>query len=176
MLKKTITYTNLDGEKITEDFYFHLTKADLAKMELSEDNIQGRLMRMIEAKDGAAIIKEFERIIRMAYGQRSEDGKRFIRNQELADQFFSSEAYSELFMELMTDAKAGAEFIRALVPQGMIEHFDTKLAEQAMTPMAPVEDNRPAWEKENRDPTKAELMAMSPEEMRRAFVARLGKN
>lgn len=119
MLKKTITYPDLDGNEITEDFYFHLTEADLARMELN--NTQGGGMeavmkRLIAAKDGKTIMEIFEKIILDSYGVRSEDGKRFIRTPELSKEFSQTEAYSKLFMELVTDAQKGAAFFNGVVP------------------------------------------------------------
>lgn len=117
MLKKTITFTDYNGNERKEDFYFNLTKAEILEMEMS---ISGGLAEMIEnvvkAQDTPAIIKIFKDLILKAYGVKSPDGRQFIKSQELRDAFASTEAYSNLFMELATDAKAAADFVNGIVP------------------------------------------------------------
>lgn len=122
MLKKTITYTNFNDEEVSEDFFFHLSKAELVELEMSQKGgLSAALERIIAAEDNQSIIAEFKNIILSAYGKRSDDGKRFIKNQELRDEFTSSEAYSELFMELVTNTDAASEFINGVIPQDMVE-------------------------------------------------------
>ena len=117
MLKKTIAYTDYNGVERKEDFYFNLTKAELTEMEMS---INGGLAEMINkivaAQDAPAIIKVFKDLVLRAYGEKSLDGKRFIKSEELATGFAQTEAYSILFMELATDADAAAKFINGIVP------------------------------------------------------------
>lgn len=163
MLKKDITYDNLDGEKVTETFYFHLNKADLAKMELEAGGMEAKLKKIIDSKNGKSIIEAFEDIIRRSYGQRSEDGKNFIRTPEITEKFMSSEAYSALFMELLTDATKGAEFVRALVPQDLVKQLPKEIT-LADLPTEP-QDTRPMWMREGRPPTVQELTSMSNEEL-----------
>jgi hypothetical protein len=120
LLKKTIEYEDFNGEQVREDHYFHLTKADLIEMEMShKGGLHDYLQRIIKSEDGKAIIQEFKSLILIAYGKRSEDGRRFIKTQEMRDDFISSEAYSTLFLELCTNAEAAAEFINGIVPTGM---------------------------------------------------------
>lgn len=122
MLKKTISYTDFNGDDVSEDFYFHLSKAELVELELSyKGGLEAAIKRIVEAEDGKAIIAEFKKIILGSYGQRSEDGRRFIKNQTLRDEFESTEAYSTLFMELVTDAEKAAEFVRGIIPKDLSE-------------------------------------------------------
>lgn len=122
MLKKTITYEDFNGETVSEDFFFHLSKAELVEMELSyEGGLSEALKRIVAAEDTKAIISEFKKIVLGSYGKRSDDGRRFIKNQELRDEFESTEAYSTLFMELVTDTSAAIEFINGIVPSGLAE-------------------------------------------------------
>lgn len=118
MLRKPITYIDYDGNQRTEDFYFNLTKAEVAEMELS---IDGGLVKMIEkiaaAQDGKRIIEVFKDFILRSYGEKSADGRRFIKSQELRDAFSQTEAYSQLFMELATNADAASAFINGVVPK-----------------------------------------------------------
>lgn len=117
MLKKVITYTDYDGNQRIETFYFNLNKAEVTEMEMSTE---GGLVKMIEKivaeMDGKRIIELFKEIILKAYGEKSPDGKRFVKSKELSDGFSQTEAYSELFMELATDSNAAATFINAIVP------------------------------------------------------------
>lgn len=118
MLKKTITYTDFNGVERTEDFYFNLTKAEIAEMELE---VPGGMTTMIEritkTQDTPSLIKVFKDLILRSYGKKSDDGRRFIKNAELVDEFKDSEAYSELFMELATDADAAAAFVNGITPK-----------------------------------------------------------
>jgi hypothetical protein len=118
MLKKTISYKDFDGNMRVEDFYFNLTKAELVEMELGHEGgtFSDHLIRMVNSTDGKVIIETFKGILEKAYGVRSEDGKRFIKSPELWQAFLETAAYSELFIELVTDADKSAEFIKAIVP------------------------------------------------------------
>jgi hypothetical protein len=129
VLKKTITYTDFNGDETSEDHFFHLSKAELVELELShKGGLSSALERIVAAEDGKSIIAEFKNIILGAYGKRSDDGRRFIKNQEIRDEFESSEAYSTLFMELVTDASVAAEFINGIIPSDMAQEV-AKLAE-----------------------------------------------
>ena len=117
MLRKTITYSDYNGNERTEAFYFNLTKAEVTEMEMST---AGGLAEMIEkiiaAQDAPSIIKIFKDLVLKAYGEKSPDGKRFIKSDELSTAFSQTEAYSELFMELATDADSAAKFVNGIVP------------------------------------------------------------
>ena len=122
MLKKTIEYEDFNGEKVSEDFFFHLSKAELVELELShQGGLSESLQKIIADEDGKSIIAEFKNIILSAYGKRSEDGKRFVKNATVREEFESSEAYSALFMELVTNADAAVEFINGIIPTNLGE-------------------------------------------------------
>ena len=117
MYKKTIKYTDYNGNDREEDFWFNISKAELATMELSIDGgMENYLKEIIAKKNGAEIMRVFTDIIRKSYGVKSLDGKRFQKSPELSDEFMQTEAYSELFMELVTDAKAASEFVNGIMP------------------------------------------------------------
>lgn len=117
MLKKTITYTDYNGVERTEDFYFNLTKAEVMEMEMSTTGgLAEMINRIVAAQDAPAIIKIFKELVLKAYGVKSPDGKRFIKSEQLRDEFEQTEAYSQLFMELATDADAAAKFVNGIVP------------------------------------------------------------
>lgn len=118
MLKKTITYTDYNGTERVEDFYFNLSKAELTEMELS---VSGGLTEMINqiiaAKDTPTIIQVFKDLILKAYGEKTADGKRFVKSEEISKAFSQTEAYSNLFMELATDDEAAASFVNGILPK-----------------------------------------------------------
>lgn len=122
MIKKTLTYPALDGSLVTEDFYFHLTKADVLELELSEKGgWEASMRKLIESEDTKTIMQVFKDIVKLAYGKRSEDGKAFIKSPELSLSFAQSDAFSELLWWMFTDASAAADFFAALRPAGMNE-------------------------------------------------------
>ena len=107
MLKKVITYTDYNGNERTESFYFNLTKAELTEMELTtEGGLAEMIQNIIDAQDTPAIIKIFKDLVLKSYGEKSADGRRFIKSDELKEGFAQTEAYSNLFMELATDSDA----------------------------------------------------------------------
>lgn len=117
MIKKTITYTDYNGTERTENFYFNLSRAEAVEMEIgTTGGLAERIQRIIDAKDNAEIIKIFKELVLKSYGVKSEDGKRFIKSEELSTAFSQTEAYSQLFMELATNADAAAEFVNGIVP------------------------------------------------------------
>lgn len=124
MLKKEITYVDYNDTERTESFYFNLSKAELAEMQLSANGgLETYINNIIEAKDGASMVQIFKDLILKAYGEKSPDGKRFIKSQEVSDGFAQTEAYSQLFMELITDDKAAAEFINGIMPKDLQEEM-----------------------------------------------------
>ena len=141
MLKKTITYTDFNGNEATEDFYFHLSKADLIELEVERrGGMAAWLQSIVDSEDGKAIIAEFKKLILMSYGKKSEDGKRFIKTEALRDDFMSSEAYSTLFMDLCTNPNAAAEFVNGIVPPGLEQ--DLAQMRSAQSPTAEGDETR----------------------------------
>ena len=118
MLKKTITYTDYNGSERTEDFYFNLTKAEIMEMELTTvGGLSAMIEKIVAAKDGPTIIKTFKDLVLKAYGEKSADGRRFIKSPEIAEAFSQTEAYSQIFMELATDDEAAAKFVNGIIPE-----------------------------------------------------------
>lgn len=116
MIKKTITYTDYDGNKRTEDLFFNLSKAELIEMELSESGgMEKMLKRIIAEQDTRKIMEIVKSIILKSYGKKSDDGRRFIKSEELSQEFLQTEAYSELLLELMSNEEAASAFMNGLV-------------------------------------------------------------
>lgn len=120
MLKKTVTYVDYNGVERTEDFYFNLTKAEVAEMEMS---VQGGFSKMLEeiiaSKDNVQIVNLFKQMVLKSYGEKSPDGRRFIKSDEIAQAFAQTEAYSEIFMELALDEKKAADFVNGILPANL---------------------------------------------------------
>ena len=128
MLKKTITYHDYNGVEYTQDFYFNLSKAEIMEMEMgTTGGLAEMIQKIVAAQDAPSIIKVFKDLILKSYGEKSADGKRFIKSDEISTAFSQTEAYSELFMELATNAEAAAAFVNGIVP--------AEMAKEAATPV-----------------------------------------
>ena len=120
MIKKTVTYTDYNGEQRTETFYFHYTEAEILDMEMSEEgSFADRIQRIIDAKDKTALMKLIKKFVIDAYGVKSEDGKRFMKNDELKTAFLECPAYSDIFMEMVTNDEIAADFVNGVIPSTM---------------------------------------------------------
>ena len=127
MIKETITYTDYNGVERKEDFYFNLTKAEIMEMEMStQGGLAEMNQRIVAAQDQPAIIKIFKDLIIKAYGVKSPDGKRFIKNEDVVNDFVQTEAYSQMFMKLATDADAAAKFVNGIVPADMAKQMSAQ--------------------------------------------------
>lgn len=134
MLKRAITYHNFDGEKVTKDYYFNIGKAELIEMELSEaDGLKAAIQKIIKAGDMKSLVNEFKKIILASYGQKSEDGERFIKSPELSLQFSQTAAFDSLFMDLATNETAAAIFIKGILPADMVAQLDVAATQDKPT-------------------------------------------
>ena len=134
MIKKTLTYTDYNGVERTEDYYFNLTEAELVEMELSIDGgMQKKIEKIMNSKDMRQIIEVFKDLILRSYGEKSDDGKRFIKNKEITEAFTQTEAYSMLFMKLATDEKEASDFVNGILPakfREAVEHAEIQPVKQ----------------------------------------------
>lgn len=118
MVKETITYTDYNGVERKEEYLFNLNKAELMELEMTtEGGLSAMIQSIIDANNIPEIVKIFKKLLLMAYGKKSPDGRRFIKSEELSKEFAQTEAYSELFMELATNAEKAAEFINKMIPE-----------------------------------------------------------
>ena len=122
MIKKTVKYTDYNDVERTESFYFNLSKAELTEMEHEhKGGLAEMIKRIVDEEDNVKIMKLFKDIVLRSYGKKSEDGKRFIKDDALRAEFAQTEAYSEIFMELAQDAGAATDFINGVVPKNLRE-------------------------------------------------------
>lgn len=140
MLKKTITYTDFNDVERKEDFYFNLSKTELTEMETSVDSGMAEMLKkIVDSGNGKEMFSVFKKIILASVGVKSEDGKRFFKNEEIANDFVSSPAFDVLFMSLATDADLAAEFIKGIIPQDLNDKFDEASKKAPLTAVEPVE-------------------------------------
>ena len=129
MLIKTIPYIDYNGNSRTEDFYFNLSETEITEMELSmEGGFTDYIQRIVRAKDAPSLIKNFKEIVLKAYGEKSQDGRRFVKSPELSEAFSQTEAFNKLFMELVMDDGAAADFINGIIPDSLREKAKEKQA------------------------------------------------
>ena len=141
MYKKTITYTDYNGQTQVEDAYFHLSEPELVDMELADDiGLRGRIEKVVASNDNREIMRLFKEIILMSYGLKSEDGKRFVKSDAALEAFKSSAAYSTLFMELASDADAAAAFVNGLLPAGLVEKVAQTSQENQLESAKPISE------------------------------------
>lgn len=117
MYTKTITYTDFDGNERTEKFYFNLTQEELMELDLSTDGgFEQYIQRIISAQNNKELYKQFKSIILMAYGEKSLDGRRFIKNEQLREEFKQTQAFSDMIIEFATEPDKASAFINQIVP------------------------------------------------------------
>lgn len=124
MYKMTIDYEDFDGNQRTEDCYFNLTKSKLLEMEMSkEGGLEKYITKIINTQDSPKIMEMFKEIIRESYGEKSDDGRRFIQSEEIFEKFSQTLAYDELFVKLATNADEAAKFINGIIPKDLAEQL-----------------------------------------------------
>lgn len=117
MLTKKITYTDFDGNERTEQFYFNLTRTEITELELTyPGGYSNFITKMIDAHDQPSLMKMFKDLIMRSYGEKSEDGRRLVKSEELSRAFGETNAYDELFMELCTDSDSAVRFVTGVMP------------------------------------------------------------
>jgi hypothetical protein len=129
MLKKTIKYTDYNGNEQSEDFYFNLNRAELTELEFSaKGGLDSMIKRISNEKDNQKLVELFKKIILMSYGKKSDDGRRFIKSEELRQDFEQTEAFVELFMELSSNADSALKFVNGIIPKEIEDHKEAAVA------------------------------------------------
>jgi len=122
MLKKTITYENYNGDTVTDDFYFNLTKVECMELEYSfgaNNTLSNTITTLVESKDIGALIAAIKKILLMSYGVKTPDGNRFIKNDSVREEFEQSPAFEKIYWDLVTNQDEAASFISGIVPQNV---------------------------------------------------------
>lgn len=160
MLKKTITYEDLEGNKVTDDFYFHLSINDLLSWgEAGGETFLFQLEMAGKTDHAPTILAIFRKILEKSVGIRSEDGRSFNNKDQAAkDRFLNSDAYSTLVLDMIQNADSAAEFVNAVIPKNVQQ----RLKEIAAAEQLPAEASPP---KKLEDYTLNELTAMPVAQM-----------
>jgi hypothetical protein len=181
MLKKTITYTDLNDIEHAQELYFHLSKLELIAFSSSLERWRKQMMEVTKTMDFGAAVQVYREIVKSAIGLRSEDGSRFISTPEVKDDLMKSPAVDEMIYLFVMKPQEGFEFFENLMPKDVQERFrtaaqsDPDLAALLDTAAPELEqDNRPAWEKEGRMPTTAEFKRLDPEERKAVYAKTFG--
>ena len=125
MFKKKVTYTDYNGQERTEDFYFNLSRSELIMLEsTTPGGYAAMLQRIIDSKDQRQLMNEFTNLIKMSYGVKSEDGKHFIKNDEVVNDFLNSAAFDQMFLEFFTDENAASDFANGVLPSSVNNDTD----------------------------------------------------
>lgn len=141
MISKNISYTDFNGVERTEKFYFHLSEAELTELNVSyPGGLSSYINRISETDDQAEIVAIFKKIVSMSYGIKSDDGRRFQKSEEITRDFLETNAYSELFMELASNADAAIEFINGLVPADLAERSKKMMEKQSQEALPSVSE------------------------------------
>jgi len=147
MLKKTITYEDFNGVEQTEDFYFNLSKTELTELELSVDGGMATWLKTIVATENASeMLNVMKKMILSSVGVKSTDGRHFVKNEEVRQNFVSSPAFDILFMEVATDADKAAQFVKGIIPGEFSQSIDAeiKAAEVSNKTIALAEEYAPS--------------------------------
>lgn len=151
MLKKTIKYTDYDGNTREEDFYFYLSKAELMEMQLEvKGGLTEYIKKIVAEQDVPKIVKYFKELILKSYGEKSADGKHFVKNDEIREAFTQTEAFSNLYVELATDASKGAAFINSIIPADLAKEVEKEVAKDPQLAQLKVENNSKEQIEENK--------------------------
>lgn len=127
MIKETVKYTNFNNEEVESDIYFNMSKMEI--LDLGVDNFAERLNRIAKERDARNVLEEVKYIVHAAYGEKSEDGKRFVKSEEILSKFKSSPAYDEFLFTLLTDVDKASAFINALFPEEVLDKMKARVEE-----------------------------------------------
>jgi hypothetical protein len=142
MLKREIAYEDFNGNPATDVFYFNISKPELIELEVEYDQgFSAMIQSVIDAEDNKTLIKRFKEIVLMAYGQKSPDGKRFVKSDQIREEFSQTAAYSALFMELATNDNAAVIFLKGVLPRDMVSEMDKVKSPTPPTPITQTPNN-----------------------------------
>lgn len=143
MLKKTIEFVDYDGNKRKEDHYFYLNKAEVIKWltTTGDYTLDKVLDRLSTERNGQKIMAIFEELIHLSYGRKSLDGRRFEKSEEIWEDFHQTEAFSNLFIELVTDARKAADFVNQIIPSSLSDEVEKLMKESPHLLPESVRDN-----------------------------------
>ena len=146
VLKKTIRYTDFDGTSREEDLYFNLSEAELLEMAIHHDRgvegVAAYFKELGESKDPKLIIPAVKNMLLLAYGERSEDGRHFRKSPEITDDFVSSAAYQEMFMQMMSDRDTIMGFFKGALPAKYLQALNELEREHSVEELVAMDDEQ----------------------------------
>lgn len=131
MIKKTVQYEDLNGNKLTDDFYFNISKSELIDMQIKDESFQSKIQRIIDTKDDRKLQKLISELIDKSFGKRSPDGIEFLKDDDILRHFKATNAYDVLRVELATDADKLTEFVKGIMPVDLMEKAEEQARAQA---------------------------------------------
>lgn len=145
MLKRSIKYEDFNGNEVTEDFYFNISKPELIDLEVEHaEGFKEMIEKIIATNDRKGLIEQFKKIVLLAYGEKSDDGKRFVKNEWIREGFSQTPAYETLFMELATNDEAAVEFLTGVLPRDLRGEMDKIKSAPPTGPVPPTPPTTPA--------------------------------
>lgn len=136
MYKKSITYTDYNGNERTEGFYFNMSQSEAVKLNAKyPGGITEAMTEAVQSQDGQKIIDFFEELVAVSYGKKTPDGRRFIKSQEVLDEFRQCPAYDIFFMELVTNSEEASNFFNGIIPQIPVDNMAANATEPNTAPV-----------------------------------------
>jgi hypothetical protein len=137
MLKRTIKFIDFNDEEAEETHYFNLTETEMTELSVSGGSYQETIQRIIDTRDRESLYAHFKSIILKAYGIKSDDGRKFTKNEEIRIDFEQTAAFDALMVELMSNDTAAATFLRDVLPAKVRGGFDDGVAESQASNSGP---------------------------------------
>lgn len=129
MLKREITFKDFNDVQHTETFYFNISQPELIEMEVEQEGgLSAWIQEIIKTENAKELVAHFKKLVLLSYGIKSEDGRRFVKSDQLREEFSQTNAYSTLFMELATNDESAAAFIKGIMPADLEKQVDDALA------------------------------------------------
>lgn len=121
----TVKYEDFDGKTIKKNLLFHMSTKDWVKADAEKKAVGGyeqylskQLGEPGSNVEPAVVLETLEDIIRRSYGERSEDGEKFVKDPERTDHFMESLAYDAFLDDLIYTDGFSTAFVQALIPKG----------------------------------------------------------
>lgn len=111
MFKHSVEYVDFNGSDRKEDLYFHLSLPEVTRLEAEigmglEDYIKG----LTTNQELNTLLAFLERMLLSSYGQKTSDGKSFIKSQVIREAFEYSQAYAEIFEQVLSNPDLARKF------------------------------------------------------------------
>jgi len=125
MYKTTVEYEDFNGEKKKRTLYFNLSQSELTELKYESNGaLEDKIVEIVATKNRSEMMLLFTKLLKMAYGEKSEDGEYFIKNEEVYNRFKYSNAY-DAFLEKLVESDSELEnFIKYVLPKKLSNKVD----------------------------------------------------